>query len=295
MVDESHPGDDALIEARDLQRHFGGIAALRGASLVVRTGTIHALVGENGARKSTALGAIAGRLHIDTGSITIAGRDATRMTPLDTQAIGLAANYHQLTIIPGMTACADVFLSYTPVQTGFVKSSTMRARYRALCARVGVSIPPEARAGNLWVADRQMLEIMRAVESGARIILFDESTSSLVQAERDTLFRLMRELRANGVTMVLVSHNLNEVLAISDEITVFRNGRTVRIAPAAEWTRETLLAAMLGQAAPDLMASRRAAKRAAGDARPVIRIDRAADCGASRPTMGAARLVGRRL
>ena len=253
---------DILIEASDLRKNFGGIAALRGASITVRSGTIHALVGENGAGKSTALGAIAGRLHVDSGSISIAGQDATRMTPRATQAMGLAAIYQELTIIPAMTACANLFLGFTPGRGGFLKQSTMRIRYRDLCARVGVSIPPEARAGDLSVADQQMLEIMRAVESGARIILFDEPTSSLVQAERETLFRIMRELRADGVTMVLVSHNLNEVLAISDEITVFRNGQTVDTAPAAQWTRDTLLAAMLGQAAPDLLASHRSGKRA---------------------------------
>ena len=195
------------------------------------------------------------------------------MTPRATQALGLAAIYQELTIIPAMTACANLFLGYTPVQGGFLKQSAMRTRYRNLCARVGVSIPPEARAGNLSVADQQMLEIMRALESGARIILFDEPTSSLVQAERETLFRIMRELRADGVTMVLVSHNLNEVLAISDEITVFRNGQTVRTAPALQWTRDTLLAAMLGQAAPDLLASHRSGKQADPRTRPVISVD----------------------
>ena len=207
------------------------------------------------------------------GSISIAGQDATSISPRATRAMGLAAIYQELTVIPGMSACANVFLGYTPVRGGFVQGSKMRMRYRDLCARVGVSIPPETRAGNLSVADQQMLEIMRAVESGARIILFDEPTSSLVQAERDTLFRIMRELRSDGVTMVLVSHNLNEVLAISDEITVFRNGRTVRTAPAAEWIRDTLLAAMLGQAAPDLLASHRADKPVDPSIRPVIKVE----------------------
>src|SRR5258708_21824474 len=118
-----------------------------------------------------------------------------------------------------------------------------------------------------------MLEIMRAVESGARIILFDEPTSSLVQAERETFFRIMRELRADGVTMVLVSHNLNEVLGISDDITVFRNGKTTKTGPTNEWTRDALLSAMLGLAAPDLLASHRAAAPVEPDARPLIRVD----------------------
>jgi ABC-type sugar transport system ATPase subunit len=272
MGNANSPRQDFMIEAVGLQKNFGGIAALRDASIRVRPGTIHALVGENGAGKSTALGAIAGRLHVDSGSISVAGQDSTRSSPRAIHAMGLAAIYQELTIIPAMTACATLFLGFTPVQGGFLKQSTMRTRYRDLCARVGVSIPPEARAGNLSVADQQMLEIMRAVESGARIILFDEPTSSLVQAERETLFRIMRELRTDGVTMVIVSHNLNEVLAISDEITVFRNGKTVGTAPSAEWTRGSLLAAMLGDAAPDLAASHRSGTPADPRTRPVIKI-----------------------
>jgi ABC-type sugar transport system ATPase subunit len=265
--------DDVMIAAVNLQKRFGNIVALRGASLSVRPGTIHALVGENGAGKSTALGAIAGRLHVDSGSITVASQDTTRATPRAVHAMGLAAIYQELTIIPAMTACENLFLGHTPVRGGFMQQSAMLTRYRGLCARVGVSIPPEARAGDLSVADQQMLEIMRALESRARIILFDEPTASLVDTERETLFRIMRELRADGVTMVIVSHNLNEVLAISDDITVFRSGGTVATAPTASWTRDTLLVAMLGEAATDLVASHRSGKPADPGAQPVIRIN----------------------
>jgi ABC-type sugar transport system ATPase subunit len=274
MTDTGVPQSRYLIEATDLRKTFGGIVALRGARLAIRPGTIHALVGENGAGKSTALGAIAGRLHVDSGSISVAGHDTSRITPRAAQALGVAAIYQELTIIPGLSACANVFLGHTPTRGGgFVETSTMRRRFEDACARVDVSIPPRDRAGDLSVADQQMLEIMRALESGARIILFDEPTSSLVQAERETLFRIMRELRADGVTMVLVSHNLNEVLAISDDITVFRNGQTVKTASADQWSRDALLAAMLGQAAPDLLASHRAATPADAHTPPLISIE----------------------
>ncbi len=251
-----------IIEATDLRKTFGGVVALGGASLAVRPGTIHALVGENGAGKSTALGAIAGRLQVDSGSISIAGHDTTRITPRAAQALGVAAIYQELTIIPGLSACANVHLGHPPIRCGFLEESTMRRRFKDVCARVGVSIPPDARAGDLSVADQQMLEIMRALESRAQIILLDE---------RENLFRIMRELRSDGVTMVLVSHNLAEVLAISDEITVFRNGLTVKTATSDQWTRDGLLEAMLGRAAPDLLASHRATQSV--DARDFVRIE----------------------
>jgi ABC-type sugar transport system ATPase subunit len=274
MTDANLSHSGYLIEATEMRKSFGGIIALRGAGLAIRPGTIHALVGENGAGKSTALGAIAGRLQLDSGSISIDRHDASRITPRAAQALGVAAIYQELTIIPGLSACANVFLGHTPTRGGgFVETSTMRRRFEDVCARVGVSVPPGDRAGDLSVADQQMLEIMRALESGARIILFDEPTSSLVQAERETLFRIMKELRADGVTMILVSHNLNEVLTISDEITVFRNGQTVKTQPADRWSRDALLAAMLGQAAPDLLASHRAAVPADVNPRPLISVD----------------------
>jgi rhamnose transport system ATP-binding protein len=270
MTGVSAVNGDVVISATDLYKAFGGIAALSNASLTVRRGTIHALVGENGAGKSTVLGAIAGRLMVDSGEIVVDGHDATRLTPRDAQALGVSAIYQELMIIPALSASSNVYMGQTPARAGFIARRIIGRRFDALCKRVGVSIPADARAGDLSVADQQMLEIMRGLESGARVMLLDEPTASLVQAERDNLFRIMRDLRENGVTMVLVSHNLDEVLANSDEITVFRNGATVATAPAPSWTKTDLVAAMLGKAAPDLLASHRATAPAGAE---VVRVE----------------------
>jgi ABC-type sugar transport system ATPase subunit len=258
MTEPEAEQSDDFITATDVRKHFGGVAALAGASLTVRRGTIHAMVGENGAGKSTLLGAIAGRLMVDSGTILVNGRDATRMTPRLARSLGVAAIYQELTIIPALTACANVYLGNTPARGTMIQRGLIRQRFDALCKRIGISIPANSPAGQLSIADQQMLEIMRALESGARMILLDEPTASLVQAQRDNLFRIMRELRSDGVTMVLVSHNLAEVLAISDQVTVLRNGATVTAGPVLQWNRNSLIAAMLGKAAPDLLASHRA-------------------------------------
>jgi ABC-type sugar transport system ATPase subunit len=271
MIENDQSSDDVLVSASDLYKTFGGIKALTGASLTVHAGTIHALVGENGAGKSTALGAIAGRLSVDYGQIMIGGQDTTGITPRAARSLGVAAIYQELTIAPTLTACANVYLGQTPARRGFIARRSMRNQYQAACARVGVSIPADARGSSLSVADQQMLEIMRALESGARLILLDEPTTSLVHHERENLFRLMRELRNAGVTMVLVSHNLAEVLTISDEVTVFRNGATVATGAANQWSRGSLIAAMLGQAAPDLLASHRATEPVGQEA--LVRIE----------------------
>jgi ABC-type sugar transport system ATPase subunit len=261
---------DNVISAVGLVKAFGGIMALAEASLTVRRGTIHALVGENGAGKSTALGALAGRLTVDAGHITIDGKDATGVNPREARALGVGAIYQELTIIPALTASRNVYLGQTPARAGLIAKSEINSRYAALCKRVGVKIPADVRAGDLSVADEQMLEIMRALESGSRIILLDEPTASLVQTERDNLFRIMRELRTDGVTMVLVSHNLDEVLDICDDVTVFRNGRTVATAPASALTKNVLVGHMLGEAAEELLLSHRATEAPTDE---VIRVE----------------------
>jgi rhamnose transport system ATP-binding protein len=257
-LEDTGPNPAAAIDARGLTKSFGGISALSGVDFTVRPGTVHALVGENGAGKSTALGAIAGRLAVDSGSVTIHGVDGTNASPRATRALGIAAIYQELTIIPSLTAMANVFLGQAVSHAGVLANRRMRERYAAACTRIGVSIPATARAGDLSVADQQMLEIMRALESGARVVLLDEPTASLVQSERDVLLGLMRELRAQGVSMVLVSHNLDEVLGISDDVTVFRNGRVVASRPTGQWDKPALVAAMLGQDGLDLLADHRA-------------------------------------
>jgi ABC-type sugar transport system ATPase subunit len=261
MTTATAPREQAAVTLAGLRKRYGQTQALAGAELVIRSGTIHALVGENGAGKSTALGALAGRLHVDSGTINIRGQDVKKVTPRVARSRGVAAIYQELTIVPTLTAVANVYLGQTPARLGFMAERRMRQRYRALCKRLAVTIPPNALASGLSIGDQQMLEIMRALESGADILLFDEPTSALVQTERDNLFRLMHELKAQGMTMVLVSHNLDEVLANSDEVTVFRNGTNVATGPAPSWTKSTLVGEMLGRAAPDLLASYRA-KRA---------------------------------
>jgi rhamnose transport system ATP-binding protein len=246
------------IAATELTKRFGAFKALDRASLNVAAGTIHALVGENGAGKSTVLGALAGRITVDEGQIAIFGHRIDRLTPRIARRMGVAAIYQELTILPTLTACANVYLGQNLSVAGTRRDAAMRVCFEALCERLGVSIGARVRAGNLSVADQQMLEIMRALESRARIILLDEPTASLVQSERDSLFQLMRELRASGVTMVLVSHKLEEVLDLADEVTVYRNGKVVSSSPVGAWSKQTLVSAMLGSAAPDLLGTHRA-------------------------------------
>ena len=249
---------ETAIGIRGVSKHFGSTTALSDVSFDVRAATIHALVGQNGAGKSTALGLLAGRSPPSSGRVEIYGEAAKLSDPRRAHETGIVAIYQELTIIPHLSAVENVFLGQILSYGGFVSPARMKARFRELCGLLGVSIAADARARHLSVADQQILEIMRGVQSNARILLFDEPTASLAPAERKALLRLMGDLRKAGHTMVFVSHNLDEVFEIADDITVFRNGRMVASKPAAEWSKGALVAEMLGERMTDIYHRREA-------------------------------------
>ncbi len=242
--------DDTLpppaLVAEGITKTYGGVTVLHDASLSLRAGRVHALVGENGAGKSTMLGALAGRITPTAGTIRIDGRAVESWSPRESRSAGLAAVYQELTVLPSLTAWENVFLGGPPARAGLVDRRRAIAGYRALAERLDVDIPPERRAGDLSVAQQQMLEIMRATRADARVLLLDEPTASLAAAERATLLRLIRRLAAQGVAIALVTHNLDEVLEVSDDVSVFRNGALVAGGPRDGWTKRSLVEQMLG-------------------------------------------------
>ncbi|WP_035740960.1 sugar ABC transporter ATP-binding protein [Parafrankia elaeagni] len=238
---------DAVVVSK-LVKTFGRSQALRGVDLRIEAGSVHALVGENGAGKSTALGVIAGRVSKSSGDVSVFGHELRGGHPRFARAAGVFAIYQELTIIPALTVEANLFLGHPLARFGLLSEREMRVRYLELCGRVGVAAqPPHTLARSLSVAEQQMIEILRALVTEARIILFDEPTASLASSEREALFSTIRRLRADGVTVVLVSHNLDEVLAISDHITVFRDGAVVADGPRVEFTKASIIDAMLGK------------------------------------------------
>ena len=250
------------VSFRGVGKRFGATVAVEAVSLDIAAGTVHAFVGENGAGKSTLLGMLAGRIALTEGEIEVFGQTLITGNVRSSRAAGVVAIYQELTIVPDLSACANVFLGQTRSRLGFLAEQSMRRRFKELCARLGVDIPAEVLAGRLSVANQQILEILRALQSDARILLLDEPTSALAPPEREALFQRIRELRANGVTVLLVSHNLDEVLAIADAVSVCRDGRLVRSAPTTKWTKSGLVAAMLGHA---VAASEKRKSRRVGD------------------------------
>jgi len=237
------------IECDSLWKKYGPTAVVEDVSLSVARGTVHSLVGANGAGKSTLLGMMSGRVSPTLGKVRIFGDRLDAGKPKAARRLGLTAVYQELTILPAMTCAANVFLGQEKERGPFLAPKQMSSRFRELCEEFELDLDPDARAGDLSVAQAQMLEILRAVQADSTIILFDEPTAALSERERRHFLSLVRVLRDRGTTMVLVTHNLGEVLDVSDDITVMRSGRVVAAGPQSQWDRASLVAAMTGEQA----------------------------------------------
>lgn len=237
----------AAILAEGVGKSFGSTVALADVGLRLAPGAVHALVGENGAGKSTFLGLVAGRISLDTGRLEVFGRPSGDGDPRAAWAAGVCAIYQELTIVSSRSVADNVFLGRPLHRFRAVDRGAMRRRCYELASELGVSLSPRAPAGDLSVADRQVVEILRALQADARLVLFDEPTAALSQPQRESLYDVINRLRARGVTIVFVSHNLDEVFRLADTITVFRDGRLVATQPVEQWTRSSLVSAMIGR------------------------------------------------
>lgn len=238
---------EIAITLKSVSKKFGATRALAEVDFEVEAGTVHALIGENGAGKSTALGTIAGRVAIDEGSVEVCGRILGEGDLRAARSTGICAIYQELTIIPHLDAVANVFLGAPLARAGILSNREMRRRYEQLCDELQVdALPAGVKAGDLSVAQQQMLEIMRSLVIDPKVILFDEPSASLAAEEREALYRAIAILKDRGVTIVFVSHNFDEVEELADRITVFRNGRSIMTVSRGEASRDDLVRAMLG-------------------------------------------------
>ena len=270
------------VALKAVSKSYGATRALIDVDLEIHEATVHALIGENGAGKSTALGAIAGRVEVDGGRVDVFGEQLEQGHLRAARKSGVSAIYQELSIVPHLDAVANVFLGSTWSRLGVLSTKRMRRRYLELCDELQVRpIPAGVPAGTLSVAEQQVLEIMRALVTKPRVILFDEPTASLATEERESLYRAIEGLRQRGVTIAIVSHNFDEVERLADRMTVFRNGRTVFTSARGEKTRAELVRAMLGDQRGDQTLSRVLLEEPAEppsaaeatDAAPVLEID----------------------
>jgi rhamnose transport system ATP-binding protein len=234
------------LRAQGIHKSFPGVRALNNVDFDLRAGEVHGLVGENGAGKSTLVKIITGAYAADAGRVEAFGHELRHGDPRARRRAGIAALYQELTIVPEMSAAANVFLGRPRRRGVFVSRSDTHRAFRQLTTRLGLTIDPDVRAASLSVANQQMLEIMRALAADHRILIMDEPTASLGHAEREHLYETIRGLREAGVATVYVSHNLDEVLAVCDRVSVMRDGELVATEPVERWTKDSLVTAMLG-------------------------------------------------
>jgi ABC-type sugar transport system ATPase subunit len=242
----SQAAPEIIIEAERLTKTFGGTRALDDVSLSVQRGEIHALVGENGAGKSTLLGILSGRVVPTSGQLKILGTPLNFGNPRLARQYGIATIYQELTMIPALSAEENVFLGQEPGPGAFLSKNLRRQKFKQLCDNLEVEIEGERLVRELPIAQQQILEILRGVAANARIMLFDEPTAALPEHERESALRLIRRLRDHDVSIIYVSHNLEEVLAISDRTSVLRNGQLMETKSTTQWNERDLVRMMLG-------------------------------------------------
>ena len=238
----------AMVAARNISKHFGGVQALRGVSLTLNAGEIRCLAGENGSGKSTLIKVIAGVEKPDAGEIVVGGRPLTHLEPIQAIRAGIQVIYQDLALFPNLTVAENLALN-TEIQRGriFVNWQRMhRIGVRAML-RLGCQMDLHARVGELSMADRQLVAIARALLHDARVIIMDEPTTALTRKEIDALFRIVRDLRRRGLSILFVSHKLQEVLEISDTITVLRNGQNAAEGKTADFSHSSLVQHMTGR------------------------------------------------
>src|SRR5690348_122987 len=239
----------APVRLDSIGKRYSGTKALDDVSVEVAGGTVHALVGANGAGKSTLGKVIGGVIRPDDGQLFIDGRPVRYTSPREARIDGIATIAQELSPLPHMSVIENVYFGIEPRRYGLVQWRRLRAQYDELLAQWGFELNANAKVGGLRTADKQKVEILRAVASDARVIVMDEPTSSLTSVETKTLHRMIHALRERGRTIVYVSHFLDEVLELADTVTVLRSGHLVRTAPVAEETEESLVAGMFGAAA----------------------------------------------
>jgi rhamnose transport system ATP-binding protein len=239
---------NTLLTLTGIRKSFAGVQALKGVSFDLRPGEVHALVGENGAGKSTLIKVVTGAHSPDAGTLIVRGQPVADNDPVRSRQLGIAAIYQQPALFPDLTVAENIALGLEP--GGWwrrVRWGRRRDRARQLLARVGAAIDPEADARRLSMPEQQLVEIARALGANAGVLIMDEPTASLSDAEVDHLFRVIRELRGRGVGIVYISHRLEELPRIADRVTVLRDGEVVGTRLMAEVTRPDLIRLMVGR------------------------------------------------
>ncbi len=251
MDDRSASGalvqSDALVEMTDIAKSFGGVPALSGASLRIGRGEVHAVIGQNGAGKSTLVRILTGAHRRDDGTVVFDGQTVDFRSPIAAQRAGISTIYQEINLVPYRSVAENIYLGREPRRLGVLNRRAMHRDARSLLARLGISIDVTRPLYELNIALQQMVALARALSFESKLVILDEPTSSLDAREVQTLFDVIRSLKADGVSVLFITHRLDELYAVCDRVTVMRDGRTVAERGMGEIDKLGLVATMLGK------------------------------------------------
>lgn len=247
---------DAIIELRDISKCFGPIEVLSNVGITLNAGRVHALAGANGAGKSTLVKIFAGVHQPDSGTIRIEGVETTISGAADARRQGISVVHQHPALFPDLTVAENIFVGLQPTKFGRIDWPAMRQKARALLERIGMHVDIDAKVKDLGVAERQAVAIAAALSSEVRVLIMDEPTSAISAHELEQFFSVVKRLKAEGVAILFITHFLDEIFAISDDITVLRSGRHVITAPASDLTPTAVITHMIGVPAGELFPKR---------------------------------------
>ena len=252
--------DGCLLEVRNISKSFPGVVALDDVSLRVDRGTVHALIGENGAGKSTLMKIIAGIVPADAGALLLAGRRLQLRSPRQALEHGIAMIHQELNLMPSMSVAENIWIGREPVNAfGLISHRELHRRTRALLERLAIDLDPQAEVRALSIANRQLVEIARALSYDSQLLIMDEPTSALAERDAARLFAIIRQLKTQGKAVLYITHRMEELGEVADAITVLRDGRYIGTDRCGNLTRAQMIRMMCGRELAHIYPARRSA------------------------------------
>jgi ABC-type sugar transport system ATPase subunit len=239
--------EDTILSIENISKSFPGVKALDTISFAIKKGSVHALVGENGAGKSTLIKVLAGIYQADAGQIVLNGKPVKFLTPHEAQLAGLSVVHQEFKLSEPLTVTENIFLGNLIYKHHLVDWKTMRIRAKGLLDELGIDIDPDEIVSKLSVAKKQIVEICKAINTNASILIMDEPSATLTVVEQEIMFNIIRKLNKQGMTVIYISHRLEEVFNLTDNVTVLRDGKLVDTLPTASVDRKKLIQMMVGR------------------------------------------------
>lgn len=236
-----------VLKISHLTKYYDKVIALDGVNFELREGEVHAIVGENGAGKSTLIKSITGAIEPSGGTIEVNGETFTKLNPIESKKLGIGAIYQEFNLVPYLSVAENIFFGNEITKNGFIDFKQMNRIVQDKMDELGINIKPTTKVGNLGVAYQQLVEIVKVIMSDAKILIMDEPTAPLTNNETDLLFKIIARLKEQKVSIIYISHRLEEIFEICDRVTVFRDGKYISTHDVKDATREKMIAEMVGR------------------------------------------------